>query len=73
MGSRQFHLVVTISLAVNIRLWRNQRLQPKIAFSRFSPVHPADLEGQLRVDYPVDTPSGNGRYLRTADIASRGG
>jgi hypothetical protein len=32
------------------RSWRNQRLQPKPAFSRFASVRRPDLEGQQRVD-----------------------
>src|SRR5208337_1323193 len=35
--------------ALNVRPWRTPRLQPKTAFSRLSPVHRADLEGQQRV------------------------
>jgi hypothetical protein len=31
-----------------VRFWRNPRLQPRSAFSRFPPVHKAELEGQLR-------------------------
>ena len=34
----------------NGRSWRNQRLQPKPAFSRFASVRRPDLEGQQRVD-----------------------
>jgi len=33
----------------NDRSWRNLRLQPKTAFSRFPLVHRADPEGQRRV------------------------
>ena len=34
----------------NGRNWRNRRLRPKTAFSRFPRVHRPDLEGQQRVD-----------------------
>src|SRR5271165_1034449 len=37
---------------------RNSRLQPKTAFSRFPPVHSADLEGQQRVDLTRSTSFG---------------
>jgi hypothetical protein len=30
--------------------WRNLRIQLKTAFSRFPPLHRADLEGRLRID-----------------------
>jgi hypothetical protein len=33
-----------------LALWRNRHRQPKTAFSRFSPVHRAHLEGGKRVD-----------------------
>jgi hypothetical protein len=62
-------------------LWRNSRLHPKSAFSRFSFVHRADLEGQQWVDLTRSpNPSGDDRYLRSpdgwsrriADVADRG-
>src|SRR5208283_430771 len=42
-------------VAIGDELWRNIRLQPKTAFSRFPPVHRADLEGQQR--------AASGRFL----------
>jgi hypothetical protein len=33
-------------------MWRNLRLQPKTAFTRFPPVHAADPEGRQRVEIP---------------------
>jgi hypothetical protein len=39
---------------------RNLRLQPMTAFSRFAPVHSADLEGQQRVEF---TPSRSHRRM----------
>jgi len=34
----------------NVRSWRNRRVPAPSAFSRFPPVHGADLEGQQRAD-----------------------
>jgi hypothetical protein len=44
----------------NGRSWRNLRLQPKTASSRFTPVHRADLQGQERVDGGRSRPSQKG-------------
>jgi hypothetical protein len=47
VGSREEDLA--INYALNVRNWRDVRLQPKTAFSRFPPVHRNDLEGQQTV------------------------
>jgi hypothetical protein len=38
------------SFATGVRSWRNRRLRPKTAFSRFPPIHKTDLECRQRVD-----------------------
>ncbi len=53
--------------AGNDRTWRNRSLQPKTAFSRFPPVHRADLEGRQRVDCAIS----QGRPARAAICAQR--
>ena len=40
--------------------WPNLRHQPKTAFSRLPPLHRANLEGRLRVDF-AHSPSRQGR------------
>ena len=64
----------TIVDVCECRSWRNRRLPAPSAFSRFPPVHGADLEGQQRVDLTHSArPSGMTGILRIPAIGSAPG